>query len=328
MRRATILAITDRAAGQHGLITMHQLQQLGVGRPQRRRLVDDDWLEPVAAHVYGLVGTPASFDRDLVLGRLCIGPDAVVSHCAAAWMHGLDVQAPVAPAAPAAPAAEFTVPRHRRNVAGPFRIHSTGDLPAQDRTTIAGHPCTSIARTVLDLAGGDIDRPTIEAIVERAMYSGACDPHELSMRLSQFRRRGRPGVRRLDAVLVGRGHGDRRTSTRRFLALVRDAGLPRPRPLEPRLGDDRERGGWAQLALSFDDLAVGVVVTSGQPRPAIATVLRDDAFGADARVYTYSWDHVRDRPDAVTTTLRTRLLAAGWGSADTKPGGLGRVAGR
>lgn len=341
MDRATVVGITSCAASQRGLITVRQLQALGVRRPERRRLVHDGWLEPATTHVYGLPGAPASFERDLVLGCLCIGPDAVVSHFAAARLHRLgdDVDdlrrrdRDTDGGSAAAPGAEFTVLRHRRNVAAPFPIHSTGDLPPADRTIVGGHPCTSVARTVLDLAGRHIGRRAIEALVERAVSSGACDPHQLSRCLAQFRRRGRPGVRRLDAVLVRRGLGDRRTSQRRFLTIVREAGLPRPRTLDPPDDDERDHGAWARLSFSFDDLAVVVEVTSGRQHrsssdhPA-ATSLRDEPFGVGSRVYTYTWSDVRDHPGAVATTLRTRLLGAGWGAADASPGALRRVVSR
>jgi hypothetical protein len=98
------------------LITSGQLVELGVSRRQRHALVEAGWLHILAPNVFGVAGVPPSIERRLMLGLLALGPAAVVSHEAAARLHGFDRAVPGA--------VEFSVARSRRNagrpVHGPF----------------------------------------------------------------------------------------------------------------------------------------------------------------------------------------------------------------
>ena len=90
MENRLITHVTIRAANQHGLITQRQLDELGVTRHQRQGLVERGWMHLMAPRVYGISGVPASTERRLMLGLLSLGDAAVVSHEAAARLHGFD----------------------------------------------------------------------------------------------------------------------------------------------------------------------------------------------------------------------------------------------
>lgn len=128
-----------------------------------------------ARNVYGVVGSPASIERDLRLGLLCLGPGALVSHEAAARLHRFDRARP--------DAVEFTVIRSRRSAACPFTVHSTEVLGRLDRVTVDGFACTSATRTIIDVARLRIPAIRLEAAIDSAVRTGASSPVTLAARL-------------------------------------------------------------------------------------------------------------------------------------------------
>ena len=109
-----VASIADRQAGA---ISAGQLDELQLTALQVRALRRNGFLVPAAARVFVMAGAPPTIDRELHVGLLCLGPDAVVSHWAAARLHGFD-------GAPA-DAVAVTVPRRRRGRKIRFEIHTT-----------------------------------------------------------------------------------------------------------------------------------------------------------------------------------------------------------
>jgi very-short-patch-repair endonuclease/predicted transcriptional regulator of viral defense system len=113
---------------------------------------------------------------------------------------------------------------HRRHEG--IRIRRRPSLPAEDVVTRHGIPVTSPVRTLLDLALA-LDRYGLEAAINEADKQDLIDPESLRVELAD--RAGQPGVRVLRRVLDR--HTFRLTDTeleRRFLRIVRRAGLPLP----------------------------------------------------------------------------------------------------
>jgi hypothetical protein len=300
--RARTDRITSLAADQHGLVTTAQLEELEIGRRGFRQLIDDGWLQPLAPRVYGIAGVPASTERHLMLGLLSLGDAAVVSHEAAARLHGFD-RSPV-------DAVEFTVPRARRNARIGFVVHSTGSLPAVDRVRVAGFRCTSATRTLIDLARERAPAARLEAAIDSAVRSGASAPIVIARRLDDLRGPGRWGVRTLDRLLVDAGGHS--MLERRFLELVRRAGLPRP--VTQVVHRDGTRT-FARVDFLWPDLGVVVEVSGRRGHASDAGRARDaqrrnELQDAGLRVYEYTWDDVTRRGEHVRRTLRTRLRAS------------------
>ena len=187
MAASIVAAVTTRASSQHGLITLDQLRDLEVSPHQLRSLVGSGWLRSMAPRVYGINGVPTTVDRRLTLGLLCLGPHAVVSHEAAARLHGFDRSLP--------DAVEFTVSRQHRHASRLLRVHSTATMPAIDRVTVGGDRCTSATRTIIDLARTRIPTVRLEAAIDSAVRSGATAPVVLAQRLASLRGPGRWGAR-------------------------------------------------------------------------------------------------------------------------------------
>jgi hypothetical protein len=251
-----------------------------------------------------VAGAPQSWERDLMIGLICLGHDSWVSHEAAAALHGLDRHV--------AGAVEFTVLRARRGLEVPFRIHTTASLPTIDRTKVGPFRCVSATRTIVDLARLRISRFRLEAAIDSAVRSGASSPLVLQARLADLRASGRWGVRTLDRLVVD--SGGHTMLERRFLEVVRRAGLPHPLPQVIFRRDGRA---FARVDFHFDPLPVVVEVSgrTGHSSPAERArdaQRRNELQDAGQRVYEYTWEDVTQRSSMVARTLAARLHEAGW----------------
>jgi len=291
--------VTAVAATQFGLVTTSQLSDLGVGQRAFRQFVDDGWLSREGPCVYGIVGVPPSFGRHLMLGLLALGDTAVVSHEAAAQLHGFD-RTP-------SNVVEFTVPRARRNARVGFTVHSSASLHPIDRVRVDGFRCTSATRTIIDLARTRKPEARLEAAIDSAVRSGASAPLVIERRLDELRGPGRWGSRTLDRLLVDAG--GHTMLERRFLRLVRTAGLPRPATQVVHQQNGRT---FARVDFLWADAGVVVEVSGRRGHVSDAERARDaqrrnELQDVGLRVYEYTWDDVTRRPDHVRRTLQARV---------------------
>lgn len=110
---------------------------------------------------------------------------------------------------------------------GGIQVHCGDRLEEADIATRDGIPCTTLARTLLDLAT-TADRRSLERSVRRAEELRRFDLAEVTALLK--RSDGAPGTGRLAAALAEYDAAafTRNEAEERFLALVRAAGLPSP----------------------------------------------------------------------------------------------------
>ena len=125
------------------------------------------------------------------------------------------------------PRIDVTVPGTSRPGPAGIVLHRTRRPHAEDRAERDGIPVTSVARTLLDLAGV-VRRWELERAVETAERLEIFDLREVDRLID--RSRGRRGVRALREVLLDyRAQPFTRSDLeRRFFDLCREAGLPRP----------------------------------------------------------------------------------------------------
>jgi hypothetical protein len=294
-------AILAVAGTQHGLISRVQIAELKLSRRQVRTLLGRGWLEPVGPGVYGVAGAADSVERRLMHGLLVLGVSALVSHEAAARLHGFDRCLD--------DAVEFTVPRAHRNRGHWLRVHATTDLPAIDRTRVGGFPCTSATRTIIDLAAEGVGGARLEAAIDSAVRSGATAPSVLARRLEA---RVGPGWRGTAAVArLLPDTGGHSALERRFLALMRAAGLPRPSTQVVH-----RRGGrtFARVDFLFESESMVVEVSGRLGHASDAERARDaqrrnELQDVGQAVFEYTARQVFDEPDHVIATMRTRLAS-------------------
>jgi very-short-patch-repair endonuclease len=296
--------LASRAEKQCGLITQHDLSDAGVPRHVLAAWVRMGRLVKVAPRVWRIAGVPESWEQRLLMGLLSLGGDACVSHDAAAQLHGFD-RAP-------RDRVEFTVLRRSRSPRLPAGVHSTRRLPAIDVVRIRGMRTTSATRTIIDLARARVEERRLEASIDSAVRSGASAPTVLYRRLADLRGPGRWGCRLLDDLLVD--SGGETILERDFLSVIRAAGLPRPKTQRPFRDDQRT---YARVDFLFEPFPIVVEVSGRRGHVSDAERERDaqrrnELQDVGLRVYEYTYRHVTQRPGWVATTMRERLITAGW----------------
>lgn len=217
-------ALLELANSQWGVVARWQLETIGVSLSMLKTRVARGRMTRLHRGVYVVGHRRLQGRAHTMAAALAVGPGAVASHRDAAWLHGLRPGGH----------RHRDVTTTRRGVRGGdgIAVHRTTALHAEDVTTIDGIPATSLARTLVDLAGVVAPDHLAKALAEAERLL-LLDLRALERAIERTRTRTGPGHARLRAILAdhaahGVGH-DRSPLERRFAALVRDAGLPRPR---------------------------------------------------------------------------------------------------
>jgi very-short-patch-repair endonuclease len=227
-------AAWDLTRRQHGVITRAQLLDLGMTPGAIRGRLESGQLRRLWPKVYA-VGRP-DLGR---LGRfkaatLACGDGAQLSHGSAADLWRIRRQ-PDGPIDVAVPAASFPRLRgirlHRRANPGPTRI-------------VRGIPVTDPVSVLIDLAV-DLAVEDVEDAVNEADRLDLIRTANLRAALNQLP--PRPGTGRLKEILDAQTFSRAQNALeRRFLAIVREAGLPAP-TTQRRLGRYRVDFFWPEL---------------------------------------------------------------------------------
>ncbi len=213
---------------------------------QIRQQLDRRRFERLGVRALRVAGSPATWEQRLMAGLLDLGPQAVVSHRAAAALLGLDGFEPGP--------VEFTVPRSERHRVRGWTVHSTRRLDRIDRLEVGLLACTTASRTIVDLSAS-VRADQLALAIDSAVREGLTSPAFLGRRLVSLRGRGRQGVRLLQAVLEDAG--GHTPLERAFLRLVKAGGLPRPT---------------CQQIFRRDGKTIARVDFSFEPRPLVVEV--------------------------------------------------------
>jgi predicted transcriptional regulator of viral defense system len=224
-------------ARQHGTVSRDQAVELGASAWLIRRELSAGRWEALAPSVYGLCGHRPSWHRALWVAHLHAGAESVVSHESAGRLLGFS-QVP-------AGRVVLSVPHGRRHAPSGVRWRRVQDLDPGDVQTVNGLPITSGARTVVDLAAvcGNV---RLRVVAEQALLERRCTVAELGCVLDRIRRRGKPGVQRMERVLdaIGPGTDVPRSELERLVDhVIHVAGLPVPVREHP-LPSSRGRSGF------------------------------------------------------------------------------------
>lgn len=242
-------AVAGLAASQHGAISVAQAASLGLSPSQLRWLVDRGRLVRVRPGVLVVAGAPPTWRLDLVVATLASGGAAVVSHRAAAVLHGLD--------GIVGSWSEVSVPRSYTTRLPGVIVHRTGVLEAADCCVVDGLPVTALDRTVVDLASV-VPLRSLSAALDHVLRLGV-SPQRIHWMLGRVGSKGRRGAAMLRGLLTDRttpGRVPESALERALLDTVAAAGLPPPRVgVEIRDGGRlvaRVDVGWPELTLGLE----------------------------------------------------------------------------
>ncbi len=221
---------------QHGVFTGDQIRAHGGSYAAvLHRLQTGAWATLPYRGLYRVAGCPSSWEQQLHALVLAAGPRAAASHRSAAALLGV-------PGFSRRGAIEVIVTRAFRNRTPGAWVHSSRVLPPEHMTVVEGISTTTLARTVVDLAGV-VHAKQVERTLDNCLARRLVTIDALRSALLLLGRKGRPGIAVMRWLL------DERTDDYvapesglevRALELIRSAGLPDPvRQLD--IGDDR---GW------------------------------------------------------------------------------------
>lgn len=313
---ATWEQVAERASRQQGVIGRVDLEQFGVDRRRLDSWVSRRFLSRVAPGVWRVNGAPATWEQQLRIGLLYLGDDAMVSHDAAAQLHGFDRTPP--------DRIEYLVPRAERRWSLPIGLlHTSTRIERLDRVRVDGWPVTSATRTVLDLAMRQPGRERLEAAIDSAIRMRLSAPIVLQRRLERLRGPGRWGCRLVDELTIDAGGES--VLERRFLELLRRNGLPRPTTQRWFRVEGRSIG---RADFSFDEQQMVIEVSGGRGHSSPAERAKDaqrrnELQDIGQQVFEYTWEDVTRRPSYVVRTMRERLAERADGDRDKDRGTTG-----
>jgi very-short-patch-repair endonuclease len=281
--------LADLAGSQHGVVTRAQLLAAGFTVGQiKSRLRSGALLREYPA-VYRVGHRAPSVEARYLAAVWACGRGARLSDRAAGHLLGILATPPYMP--------EVTAPTERR-VPG-IKTRRSRDL--NEAMVWRGVPVTTPARTLVDLSSvlavGELARACHEAGIRYGTT-----PREVEEILA--RRRTPPGAKKLRRVLMGDVHVSLSALERRFLALLRDVGLPLPvtnRPVGGRYVDCR----WVERRLTVE--LDGYRYHSSRHAWELDRKREREAYarGDDFRRYTYG--DVFEKPAPMLAELRSVL---------------------
>lgn len=207
--------MAEIAAGQHGNVTTAQLRAAGLSPSGIRRRVVAGRLHPELHGVYRVGHRAPSLLAHYAAAVLAAGPGAVLAGRAAARLHEL--------LKTGGPAPEVATTRHRK--VSRVLVRRVRSLAPEDVTVSRGIPCTSVARTLVDLAG----RLTTEELADLHHVAGVRHRVEPDAVLAALARRPNArGAANLKAVVVGDLPALLSRLEKRFRAHLAASGFPLP----------------------------------------------------------------------------------------------------
>jgi very-short-patch-repair endonuclease len=230
---------------------------------------------------------------------LAYGPGALLSHRAGAALIG------IRPSASAS--VEVTVPRRSAGRRAGIEVHASPTLRPRDAVECEAIPCTSVARTLLDLSDV-LDARGVERAVQQAERLQLFDLRAVAEVLGRADgRRGAVVLRDVLAEWEDPGITERELEER-FLALSRAAALPQPAVNAwIALGNGMVKADFLWRAERL------VVETDGRATHATHKAFEGDRrrdqqlMRAGYRVVRFTWRQVVREPDAVAGTIGALL---------------------
>jgi predicted transcriptional regulator of viral defense system len=208
------------AERQHGVVALRQLQLLGLSKSAVSRRARGGRFHRIHRGVYAVGHPKLTGYGHWMAAVLACGPRAVLSHRSTAGLWGVRPDN--------RRKSDVSVPSPSARTKQAIEIHRSVTLTADDVTTVEGIPCTTLARTLVDL-GDVVNRRAVERAVEQAEVLRLFDLHEAQRAMERAGPRRGTGL--LSSVLEDL-NGPTLTASEleeAFLELCRAGALPDPR---------------------------------------------------------------------------------------------------
>jgi very-short-patch-repair endonuclease len=213
--RSVTREVAQIAGGQHGVITLGQLLEVGVTRPGVTRWVGKGLLHREFRGVYRFGHRAPDARAHYRAAVMACGEGAVLSGLAAAYVFGIVKTKP--------PAAEVTTTA-AREVRG-LDTHRVRTLPGRETSVYDRIPITTVPRTLVDIAS----RLAFDDLAETCHHAGVKFGVKPTAVLRVLERRPKiAGARKLRDIWEGDGITLSKLE-RLFRKLLRANGLPLPR---------------------------------------------------------------------------------------------------
>jgi very-short-patch-repair endonuclease len=297
-------AVALLAERQFGVVSRRQLHDLGLTDDMIDNRARTGRLHRIIRETYAVRHRGIGRNGRMLAAVLVCGEGAVVSHGSAAELLGLWNKKPVL-----------------INVIGPSQAGRKIDgvrwhrvsLPGPDEMTIQqGIPCTSVSRTLVDLAGS-LGQISLRRVVEQAAVLRLLDIPDVDRILARGRRRGASQLR--EVLVAWRGekclpHLRSLLEARLFPALV-EADLPRPR-CNVKL---QIAGRYFEVDLLWEEQRL-VIETDGEETHGTRAAFRRDRWrdqvltAAGYRTARITWIQMDEEPAAVVARIKRMLEVA------------------
>jgi hypothetical protein len=265
------------ALRQHGVVSREQvLAADGTDRTIERQLRLGRW-ERARGGIYVVGAAPPTWERDAIAATLAAGPGAHLTERSAARLWGLVERSG---------RMQLLIDGRRRVRLPDVDVHRTTRFEPVDRSTLAGIPVTSLARSLIELAPSQ-STDAMGPIVDAAMRLHGLDLEHLATRIDDLIAPGRRRPQSLIDALLLRTPGydpGRSALESRTVAAIAGGGLPAPLRQHPVIRPDGRE--------AFIDLAY--------PPPMVA--IEVDGFAFHSSRAAFDADRIR----------RNELVLLGW----------------
>ena len=293
------------AARQYGVISRPQLLKTGIAEDVLWRRLSSGLWEPVLPGVYAILGTPSSWQKDLLAACLWGGDGTVASHRAAAALWGFDsfAQGPI----------EVSGTKKTRSPRRNVTVHCVSVDP-RHTTRRSGIPVTNAIRTLMDL-GQRLQPERMDKALDGAIRDGHLSLDKLRRALEEAPFRGRRGNGMLRELLEQRAPGyipsasDFQGRVRRLLA-----GAELPPMIEEY--EVRDEGRFvARVDFAYPDVLLAVEADgywchSSRQDWQHDRTRRNALTSRGWRVLHVTWEDLKVRPDKVLAEIRVSLRTA------------------
>jgi hypothetical protein len=263
---ATIGAI---AAQSYGLFARVHLDLLGVSEETtRHRLASGRWLVEHDG-VYRVAGAPRTWQSELLAACWAGGNRAVASRRSAAALYELpggrrDVL-------------EITCPYSKRARHAGLIVHESRSLPDCDMVLVTGIPCTTVERTLFDMAAS-ARRRTLQLAIDAALRRKLTTLDALFVARDRLARRGRKGSKLFTEALATRDPNAAlpESEPERLLAMALvQCGLPEPQL--QYIVRDAHGAFVARVDLAYPESRIVIEYDSFQEHTGAVALVRDSA---------------------------------------------------